>query len=224
MLLKRFKKLLNKTNRLVLKRIILIGSALALPIFLWFFSQSDERVDRSKEIQTVSEMVQTGDIIFRYGTGATGRLIVAALNESHRISHCGIVVEKQDGSKHVIHAVSNAVSERDGMQMCTLNQFIENGRPNTIRAVRAKSNMENAGIMVAKHAYQHLMNRTTFDHDFNVRDHSTIYCSELLYLILHEELEMVDLSHESGVAEGVFGFAWAADTVRFQRLVWSSEP
>ncbi len=215
---------MNKTNRFVLKRIILIGSALALPIFLWLFFQTEEREDRSEEIKVVADVVQTGDIVFRYGTGATGRFIVVALNEPFRISHCGVVVQKEDGSKHVIHSVSNAVSERDGMQMCTLDQFIENGRPHTIRAVRAKSNIENAGVLVAKHAYQHLLNRTTFDHDFDVRDHSTIYCSELLYLILHEELKMVDFSRDSGVSEGVFGFAWAADTTRFEHIVWDVKP
>lgn len=205
-----------------MKRIVWIGSALALPIFLWSYFSTDSAIDRSEEFRSIDSVVRNGDIVFRYGTGATGRLIVAALNEPADISHCGIVVQKEDGSKHIIHSVSNAVSERDGMQMCTLEQFVKNGRPSTIRAVRAKVNQDHAGVLIARQAYRHLLNGTTFDHDFDVRDHSAIYCSELLYMIIHEELHLVDLSNEPGVKEGVFGFSWAADTTNFDRIVWAT--
>lgn len=169
----------------------------------------------------LEEKLQTGDIVCRYGTGVTGRLIVTALNETTPISHCGIVVKTKDGSLRVIHAVSSAVSDQNGMQECSFQTFANHARDGSLRVVRYRNLSAEHRRSVATKALDLLKKQVAFDHDFNVRDHSTIYCSELIYMVFGEQLQLVDFSTDKGVDEGVFGFEWASDTSRFSRIYWN---
>ncbi len=71
--------------------------------------------------------LRSGDIIFRMGYGALSLSIVSVLSDTIKVSHCGIVARDSLGIA-VIHTISPSISDADGMQQCTIEEFIADSR------------------------------------------------------------------------------------------------
>lgn len=148
--------------------------------------------------------LQDGDVIMRRGYGYISDMIGRFLDEERRLTHCGVVTVRKDGY-WVVHALSSNVSEIDGMQAHRLEDFVRQSYPGSIVVTRFRTEEDRGGI--SRRAVDYLRRQIPFDHDFDVVDTNTIYCSELVWLIVRDEFG-VDVFQEAKDPERrYFGFS-----------------
>lgn len=128
-----------------------------------------------------TDSVKSGDIILRKSYGLISDLIVAQLNDTLDISHCGIIIKDSSGTFKVIHSLSDKVSDVDGVQVCELDNFMKDSQLKTVRVVRYKNADSHK---IALMAQDYLRRKVPFDDDFNSKDTTTLFCSELPVLII----------------------------------------
>ncbi len=125
--------------------------------------------------------LRDGDIILRRAYGLVSDIIVARLNETVPLSHCGIVVSDSAGSWQVIHSLSAKVSKANGMQQCSIDEFLQDSHPGSVTIARYK---HGEGIQIAAWARHYLDKAIPFDYQYNHNDSAAFYCSELPWHIL----------------------------------------
>lgn len=148
------------------------------------------KVSYSISQQELSKL-QSGDVIMRMGYGAMSMSIVTLLNDTVKLSHCGVVL-REGSDLLVIHTISPSLSNADGMQRCTMEEFILDSRDSSIIVVRFK---QGGGQLIAQKAAYYLAKQVPFDAYFDLVDSSTFFCSELPIRILKDELG-VDILEE----------------------------
>ena len=121
-------------------------------------------------------LIKDGDIILRMGEGWISQLICKKLNDTIHISHCGILIHSDKGDFDDIHVLSKDVSDTDGVQRCSLDQFIADSQKGSIKIVRLKTDFPH--ILTEKAIY-YLNKKTPFDYKFNLQDSTAFFCSEL---------------------------------------------
>ncbi|MDR0619459.1 MAG: hypothetical protein LBG17_06135 [Bacteroidales bacterium] len=125
---------------------------------------------------------EQGDIIFRRGYGLKSRAILN-VDTSSAYSHCGIVVLTEDkGSASVIHITPgerNKDENVDKIKIESIADFWRNDKAKHGAVYRLKNNRwgENA----AQEAFRLLEKCILFDHDYQLQDTCTMYCTELVY-------------------------------------------
>jgi hypothetical protein len=160
----------------------LIGSLLFL-----MACSANERANSSAIKKTV---IQSGDIVFRRSYGIVSDLIVAKLNDSIALSHCGIAYRDSVGKLFVIHTLSKKLSEVDGMQICSFDDFLQDSRPGTVKVTRF---LPDTSGLIAYWALFYLKNSKPFDESFNMRDTTNFFCTQLpLHIIqTHFDVDLV---------------------------------
>lgn len=152
--------------------------------------------ERSKQEQSFStyslsnsekQLIKDGDIILRHGYGLVSDLIVSSLNEGLNISHCAIV-HKTDSVFQVIHSVSQNLSDVDGVQAQDIQPFIRDSKENSVIVLRYKDSL-NTQSRIAKRALYYLKKKIAFDHNFDIADSSTFYCTELIWKAIKDEYQ-----------------------------------
>lgn len=180
-----------------MKKIIFVLSTIIIIIILtWLFLFIYEK--RSKQEQLFStysltekeiEKIKDGDIILRHGYGLVSDMIVKSLNDNLDISHCAIV-SKNDTGIAVIHAVSQSLSDYDGVQSQDLPTFIRDSKENSVIVLRYKFKKNENTDRIAEKANYYLEERKPFDHSFNLGDTSEFYCTELIWRIFKDEYDI----------------------------------
>ena len=131
------------------------------------------------------DKIQSADIILRLGYGVISESIAKLLNEEYKISHCGIIVPCDSClyNYKVIHSVSSSLSPINGVQDDCLEHFIRNSQPNSIIITRYK-NLDSLDILNLIYWSNYFLDRQIpFDHNFDIVDSSSFYCSELIHYI-----------------------------------------
>ena len=123
-----------------------------------------------------TDSISSGDIILRKSYGLVSEVITARLNDTVDISHCGIIYQDVQGHFNVIHALSRKVSEADGMQVCRLDDFLKDSRPETVRVVRYINDTTHG---IISQAIRYLDLKVPFDEDIDMADTTRFFCSEL---------------------------------------------
>jgi hypothetical protein len=93
-------------------------------IYLWDFSE--QPAENKSNPHLSKEQIKTlrsGDILLREGYGLVSTTIADRLKGKYRFSHCGVLVDTDSGFQ-VIHTVSSSLSNIDGMQQCSLEEFV----------------------------------------------------------------------------------------------------
>ncbi len=122
--------------------------------------------------------VKAGDIVFRSGTGIFSQAVLCVENGTY--SHVGIVVDSA-GRKMVVHAVPDEPDypgDPDRVKMETIENFY-NTRRGSSGAVMRHCDSEAASI-AAQAAMEIYHSNTLFDHAFDDKDTTMLYCSELV--------------------------------------------
>lgn len=125
-------------------------------------------------------LLQNGDIILRKGEGFLSQFICNQLNDTIDVSHCGIIIRNQD-QLQVIHALSKDVSDIDGVQSCSIDQFTQESVKASTYIVRFKGDSTH---LLASQAQYYLSIRKPFDRLFDLHDTTSFFCSELVFHIL----------------------------------------
>ena len=127
--------------------------------------------------QTVSE----GDIVLKRGKGPISQTIVKTLMEKIPLSHCAIVVGKND-SLTLVNSISGTLTENDGLQYTSLNQFYSDALQGSIFILRAKDRTR--ALEIQDEALRLYAKNIPFDHDFDHTDSTKLYCSEFVENVL----------------------------------------
>ena len=118
-------------------------------------------------------------------------LIAKRLNDGRfDVTHCGILYRK-NGNWWVIHSLSSDVSNIDGMQEQPLNAFLKYSMPEKILIVRPLYSTPQQGRAVVQRAEHYLKAQIPFDHLGTIDEPSQLYCTELIYQILDNDLHFV---------------------------------
>ena len=137
--------------------------------------------------------IKEGDFILRRGFGFFSDFISKSLNTGFiDVTHAGIIVNK-NGALHVIHSLSSDVSAVDGVQIQLLSDFLRHSAPGKIMITRIKSEDALAGTKIAQMAGHYLDERIPFDHQGKFDDAKEFFCTELIWNILEQDLNMVTL-------------------------------
>jgi hypothetical protein len=131
-------------------------------------------------------LLQPGDFILRRGDSLVSRLIVSVLGGEDGFSHSGILRRDGRGEWMVIHSVSRALADHDGVQEEPLRLFVRNSVPGSTAVVRLRASVEIREAVV-KVAGDLLARGAPFDVGFQL-DNGAVYCSELLWLALPEDI------------------------------------
>lgn len=135
-------------------------------------------------------LFQSGDIILRKGNGLLSEFITNYLADTLAVSHCGIII-RNNNDLQVVHSLSKSVSDTDGVQICTLDDFTKESIPNSIFVIRYK---EDTVGRIASQALYYLQIHKPFDSKFDMQDSSAFFCSELplhiLKYALHSNLQI----------------------------------
>lgn len=154
--------------------------------------------------------IQGGDIVLRKGEGFISQMITLMLADSVELSHSGIIVCRND-SFLVVHSLPKELSDYDGIQACSLVEFMAECVPGSAVVVRPRNI---SGKMMETKALYYLSHPKPFDWDFDMNDSTAFFCSELPLHILKHQFG-VDLCPTSG---GYPKFSLFLDTIYFERV------
>lgn len=126
------------------------------------------------------ENLQEGDLVFRRGIGLASQFVLSA-DRKGMYSHIGIVVIA-DGKFKIVHAVPGETDSKDNedrVKIDDIDTFFANDRAKTGAIMR----IENDSIAhhAAKEALRIYKKGTLFDHKYNLKDTSRMYCTELIH-------------------------------------------
>ncbi len=164
--------------------LFIIPVIITIPLLLGIVFHIERERDKSRPqiyelAQEEAELLHSGDIVLRMGYGVISAVLETS-SGGMGVSHCGILTGEKPNFT-VIHAISSELSEIDGVQTCSLKEFLRGAKPGSFVAVRC--NVADAGDIVF-HAERYLEQRVPFDLSFDIRDSSKIFCSELIYLCI----------------------------------------
>ncbi len=125
--------------------------------------------------------IKAGDIILRKSYGMISDIIVKQLNDGTNTSHCGIISTDSTGNFYVIHSLAQMVSDADGMQTCSLTQFMTDSRIETVKVFRFRLG---DGKFIEQKALYYLKEKIPFDNEFDMNDSTKFNCIELPIHIL----------------------------------------
>ncbi|MFK8274767.1 YiiX/YebB-like N1pC/P60 family cysteine hydrolase [Capnocytophaga cynodegmi] len=188
-----------------------------LLLFLWgsfhfFFwvdrNQESKLIRQNQKITRLSQddlkKIQQGDIILRRGYGFFSDLISKKLNDSvFDVTHSGILYLKGD-KWWVIHSLSSDASDTDGMQEQSLNQFLKGSVPEKIIVVRPKNITKEQGQQIVNQARYYLQKKVPFDRMGVIDEPSQLYCTELIWQILGNDLKLISLPKDIGERKDLF--------------------
>ncbi len=126
--------------------------------------------------------LKAGDVVLRCGNGVTGRVVRYADGGS-AYSHVGIVVDSA-GVTMIVHAVPDEhdfQGDVDRVKMDYPDMFFSSIRTNNGRVLRSADSV--AAAKAASAAYDIYRRRVLFDHDYDIRDTTKMYCSELVEFV-----------------------------------------
>lgn len=198
-----------------IKKGLFIFGILFLILFLaykafFFLDKREEKVhvstnkDKTRLTHSDIEKLQVGDIILRRGYGYFSDMIANHLNtKGFDVTHAGILTKKEN-EWFVIHSLSSDVSEIDGMQIQKLNDFLKYSQPNKIIVCRYKNTSENKRIQIAIEAQKLLDLKIPFDHKGDIEDASKMYCTEMIWYILENQLKLAQIPKEKEAREVFF--------------------
>ncbi|MBP5240664.1 MAG: hypothetical protein J6Z26_02030 [Bacteroidales bacterium] len=204
-----------------MKKFIIIVAILAVVVGAVYiiYNKEEQKHYAKHDRLTKSElaMMRSGDIILRRGFGLVSASIASSLNEAFSVSHCGIVDVDSNGNVRVIHSVSSSLSDFDGLQDCTIEEFCKESKENSLMVVRFRDTADVPLANLAKTAQTYLDRKIPFDGVFDITQNDEMYCSEMVWSALKENYDYDIYPDKSKTA--VIKFGPFFDTVHFQRII-----
>jgi hypothetical protein len=149
-----------------------------------------EQANRQREasLRTAMEAFHTGDVAFRRGSGLMSRAVIFA-GKDGVYSHVGILNRHADGTWWVIHAVPGEPAhsgDPDRVKCEPLERFfaLDRAVSGAVMEVAADSTTCTAA---AAHAERLAAAGILFDHDYNLADTTSLYCTELIDFVYREQ-------------------------------------
>ncbi|MEI8204306.1 MAG: YiiX/YebB-like N1pC/P60 family cysteine hydrolase [Bacteroidota bacterium] len=199
--------------------VLLIIVSLIMFLFVYDFRSEQEHFFSTYHF-TPSEIdsIQDGDIILRHGFGFVSDMITKTLNEKYSLSHCGII-NKTPEKITVIHSVSQSLTFKDGVQEQNLDDFVKDSQENSIIVVRYVNNHSKSNSAISNKARYYLQKNIPFDNSFDIKDSSSIYCSELIWLVIKNEFNDDIFDLKTTDPKELQKFKFFTDSPRFRQII-----
>ena len=141
-------------------------------------------------------ILENGDIIFRRGTSFVSNMVLMA-DKSSPYSHVGMI-KIIDEKYFVIHSVpAEEIDEKDLTKIDPLANFLKRDRSTAITIYRLKIKNDILANLAANCACNYALQKTPFDSDFNLKDGSRLYCTELVWRsYLQAGIDLIDHNFE----------------------------
>ncbi|MEA2042300.1 MAG: YiiX/YebB-like N1pC/P60 family cysteine hydrolase [Bacteroidota bacterium] len=193
-------------------------------IAAWIFRSAYNKKEKQKEIKTTyllsvkeKSLIQDGDIILRYGFGLASDYIVKTFDEKYAISHCGII-STQKPEYTVIHSESSSVFSEEGITEQNFDQFTDAGHLNSVIIVRYKQAGATEKTKISERSRYYLSKKIPFDYAFDIKDSSTMFCSEIIWHIFLDEFNH-DIFWEPKKGTNINRFSNFWDTSQFEIIL-----
>lgn len=206
------------------KKIFFAILTLIFLIFLFLFiydkkSEQEHLFSNYSLSKSELALIKDGDIILRHGFGLVSDFIVKSQNSDIGISHCAIIT-KENGKFIVIHSVSQSLSDFDGVQKQSLENFIKDSQENSVIIVRYKLADSTHLDKIGARAKYYLRKKVPFDNKFDIEDSSEIYCSELIWKVFNDEYkDDIFLSPDKQKKYDITKFHAFLDSARFKIII-----
>lgn len=122
-----------------------------------------------------------GDLVFRRGTGVKSMAVLQA-DSSGLYSHVGIVIETDSGFRvvHVTPGERKHNETTDRIKQESLTEFFAPDKAQTGAVMRWRGSSESPEA-AAEEAKRLWRMGIEFDHDYNLKDSTEMYCTELVW-------------------------------------------
>lgn len=139
-----------------------------------------------------TSLLKDGDVIFRRGTSFISNMVLMA-DEKSIYSHTGII-KIIEGIYCVIHSVhAEELGEKDITKIESLTDFLIRDRATAVAIYRLNLENNTISIGAANIANNFAKQNVPFDSDFNLKDDSRLYCTELVWKsYLFAGIDLVD--------------------------------
>jgi hypothetical protein len=147
---------------------------------VWMFSKNIRRHDGTLYVQAeeITSLLHDGDVICRLGNRLWSLYFRDVSPTDKRFSHLGIV-RIRDNSISVINAEGLAIEGKDFVNEVTLQDFLKIARAVGIFRIK---NIDGKSISDTALEFK----GRPFDWQFDLTEDNTLYCSELLYVVLKQ--------------------------------------
>lgn len=154
---------------------------------------TEDGMKKGHSINIPKNLLQEGDLVFRRGTGVASRIVLAA-DRKGTYSHVGIL-KKEEGEWYVIHAVPGEPDfegEPDKVKMEPVDSFFTS--PKAICGAVMRVNVDTLVCRkAAMRAEKFHKANTLFDHQYNLKDSTEMYCTELIdYVFKKEGIDLIE--------------------------------
>lgn len=166
--------------------------------------------ERGRTVDLPWQDLREGDLLFRRGDGVASRFVLIAGRGVY--SHIGILV-RDSGRWKVVHAVlgePDFENDPDRVKLEPVERFFSRERAVCGAVMRVNCDSSQA-CRAAAHAKMLAFRRVLFDHSYNHKDTTALYCTELVEFVFNAE--GVDLAGKSGNKVHVPG--WKGDDFLF---------
>jgi len=137
---------------------------------------SKQEQDSYCKAETISPFLNDGDIICRLGDRFWSLYFKDISLTDKRFSHVGIARYK-DGQFYVINAEGRAIAGKDFVNMVSLQEFLDCAVAIGVYRLKGVD-----GKLISDTAMQYL--GRPFDWRFDLTEEDSLYCSELLFVVL----------------------------------------
>lgn len=146
----------------------------------------DERLDRIRKNDVPP---RPGDLIFRKGSGLVSALILSGNPEGIALTHTGVIIHSKVSSPanekrkldpaalQVVDIVGDQFNNR--IRVTSLASFVKNSVEGSICILRFRKD-PSEGSSIARAALLQWEQKIPFDYDFNLDDHDSLYCTEMV--------------------------------------------
>lgn len=203
------KSIVGNNKKWLILGIFIFLIYLCFKLFFYFDKLEEQKlVQKNLNIERLSQenlaKLQPGDIILRRGYGFFSDMISKKLNNSvFDVTHAGILYKDGENWK-VIHSLSSKVSDFDGVQEQNLQEFLFHSMPNKLLIVRVKDiSFENQQKIVER-AQFYLKKQIPFDENGIIDNTEALYCTELIWQILDNDLKIINLPKENPKRKEIF--------------------
>lgn len=164
---------------LLLDTLLLI--VIILAVFFWQIDKAQRRQKSERAKQKFDEEMlnnlKDGDVVLRQGNTFASKLIAKAFEGAEGNSHIAYLI-KQNGKWQAIHSISSAISEKDGVRMEPLRDFVQDAKGGRVIIKRAKFYFDE--VKANQAALDFLQKEAPFDYLYDLKDSSKLYCTELI--------------------------------------------
>ena len=154
---------------------------LALLVLLYFFLSLNEKLDMNKIDE---DKIEDFDIVLSKGQSAQSKLISLLRFSIDDYSHVGIIV-KENGKIFVLHSTPDG-TQMNGIRYDDLHTFINLSSVCDFVVLRNKNNSFEFRQKMRSEVDRFKTVQIPFDYEFNNKENTKIYCSELVWLIFKD--------------------------------------